>query len=265
MVQTDVKVIQPNEDIQLGYAALTLLDDLGIEAIGPEPDAFGLLVDRYGIDFPDTRELSQFARNTLDNIDPLVSPDHALVAWMDHEQALFHYMERHIVKTRLQNGFAGGNDAIDVDGFFKFATSVVNRRKSRAGSALGHHVEAVLNAHGVRYVREARTENSKRPDFLFPGQAEYNNLAYPSAMLTMLGAKRTCKDRWRQVLSEANRIVNKHLLTLEPSISIPQTNEMRAANLQLVVPHHLFASYQPEQRDWLMDVAGFIELVKSKR
>jgi hypothetical protein len=31
----------------------------------------------------------------------------------------------------------------------------------------------------------------------------------------MLGAKTTCKDRWRQVLTEAIKIPHKHLFTLE--------------------------------------------------
>jgi hypothetical protein len=30
----------------------------------------------------------------------------------------------------------------------------------------------------------------------------------------MLGSKSTLKDRWRQVLDEADRITHKHLLTL---------------------------------------------------
>ena len=43
----------------------------------------------------------------------------------------------------------------------------------------------------------------------------------------MLAAKTSCKDRWRQVLAEADRIRTKHLLTLEPAISKIQTAEMR--------------------------------------
>lgn len=117
----------------------------------------------------------------------------------------------------------------------------------------------------MRYVREARTKAKKRPDFLFPGQSEYYNESYDPAMLTMLGARRTCKDRWRQVLSEANRVTNKHLLTMQPSISKHQTDEMQASNLQLVVPRSLFSSYQPAQQCWLMDLTGFIELVKSRQ
>lgn len=36
----------------------------------------------------------------------------------------------------------------------------------------------------------------------------------------MLGAKTTIKERWRQVLEEANRIERKHLITLEPAVSV---------------------------------------------
>ena len=78
----------------------------------------------------------------------------------------------------------------------------------------------------------------------------------------MLGAKSTLKDRWRQVLSEAERIEAKHLLTLEPGISENQTTEMRAKNLQLVVPRSLHATFRVSQQTWLMDLNGFIEVVK---
>ena len=39
--------------------------------------------------------------------------------------------------------------------------------------------------------------------------------------------KSTCKDRWRQVLSEADRIPNKHLFTLEAAISENQTSKCK--------------------------------------
>lgn len=64
----------------------------------------------------------------------------------------------------------------------------------------------------------------------------------------MLGAKSTLKDRWRQVLSEAERIPEKHLITLEPGISEHQTGEMQAKRLRLVIPDRLHASFRPRQR-----------------
>lgn len=156
-------------------------------------------------------------------------------------------------------------EAVDVDGFISFSLSVHNRRKSRAGWAFGNHVEAILKAHDVRYTREATTEKRNGPDFLFPGEAEYHDPSFSAAFLTMLGAKTSCKDRWRQVLAEANRIDQKHLLTLQPGISEGQTTEMQAENLRLVVPRPIFSSYQPAQQDWLLDVEGFVGLVKERQ
>jgi hypothetical protein len=94
---------------------------------------------------------------------------------------------------------------------------------------------------------------------------EYQDPGFPADQLTMLGAKSTLKDRWRQVLSEAERVQIKHLLTLEPGVSEKQTDEMRAKRLQLVVPSGLHATYKPPQRLWLMGVLDFIHLVQSKR
>ena len=67
------------------------------------------------------------------------------------------------------------------------------------------------------------------------------------------------------MLSEANRIKKKHLITLEPAISKQQTNEMRSSELQLVVPKELHASYHEEQRKWLWTLSGFLELVKNQQ
>ena len=81
----------------------------------------------------------------------------------------------------------------------------------------------------------------------------------------MLGSKSTCKDRWRQVLAEADRIGHKHLLTLEPAISVNQTDEMQAHNLQLVIPEAIHATYSQIQQNWLMNVGDFIFLVQKNQ
>ena len=77
----------------------------------------------------------------------------------------------------------------------------------------------------------------------------------------MLGVKTTCKDRWRQILSEAKRIDDKHLLTLESPISPAQTEEMKEHGVQLVIPKPLHKPYRPEQQQWLMSVDDFISTV----
>jgi len=152
-----------------------------------------------------------------------------------------------------------------VDGFLAFSLSVQNRRKARAGQSLENHLEALFAARGILFGRGVETENRNKPDFLFPGAAAYRDPAFPDNRLTMLGAKSTCKDRWRQVLSEAARIEDKHLLTLEPGISENQTDEMRAKRLKLVLPSRLHRTYRPAQQGWLMSLAGFLDLVGARQ
>ena len=256
--------IKKEADAELGFAARYILDELGIEAEEPEAERLDDLIEPFGLAFPSTRVFSALARSSLPDVSPFDDPDVALVEWMNREEQMFRRLERRIVAERISGGFKSSEGA-DVDGFLSFSLSVQNRRKARAGSALENHLEAIFEARGIRFARGAETENRNRPDFLFPGQAEYRDPLFPSAHLTMLGSKSTLKDRWRQVLSEAARISEKHLLTLEPGISENQTNEMRAKNLQLVVPRKIQATYKVSQQNWLMAVSEFLTLVIARQ
>lgn len=256
--------IGSDNDAELDFAARYILDELGIEPEEPEADRLDSLIEKFGLTFPSTSVLSGLARMSLPDVNARDDPDEALVLWMEREEQLFRRLERRIVAERIREGFAT-TEEVDVDGFLSFSLSVQNRRKSRAGAALENHLAAVFDTFGIRYARGAETENRNRPDFLFPGQAEYRDITFPAARLTMLGAKSTLKDRWRQVLSEAARIEHKHLLTLEPGISGNQTDEMRAKLLQLVVPRRLHQTYRLSQQAWLMDVSGFLALVADRQ
>jgi hypothetical protein len=81
----------------------------------------------------------------------------------------------------------------------------------------------------------------------------------------MLGVKSTCKDRWRQVLSEADLIREKHLLTLETAISQHQTDEMCSKGLRLVLPQRLHGSYTTSQGAWLLDITQFLRIVLERQ
>ena len=253
---------EPGRTIDL--AARYVLELIGITVMATEEEWLERLLRRFGRKFPPTKQFSAFAREALPGIDPLADPDGALLQWTDFEERLFMTLERHLVSERLEQGFFVDGSA-DVDSFVDFSLSVHNRRKSRAGHGFGNHVETILRAHDIRFDREATTEKRAGADFLMPGEAEYHMPGFDPARLTMLAVKTSCKDRWRQVLAEADLIPEKHLLTLEPGISEAQTNEMRKQALQLVLPAPLHSSYRPSQRQDLMPVAGFIELVRSRQ
>ena len=249
---------------ELDFAARYILEELGIEPEEPEADRIDTLIEQFGLVFPKTAVFSELARSSLPHVSAQDDPDRALIDWLEREEQMFRRLERRIVAERIGGGFQS-TDGADVDGFLSFSLSVQNRRKSRAGQALEHHLGAIFTAHAIQHTRGAETENKNKPDFLFPGQAEYRDPSFPAARLTMLGAKSTLKDRWRQVLSEAERIDAKHLLTLEPGISENQTTEMQAKNLQLVLPRSLHATFRAPQQAWLMDLDGFLSVVKSRQ
>lgn len=251
-------------DVPVDFPVRFVLEELDVEIEEPEAGQFDELLKRFGGVFPTTAEFSAFARETLPDVVAPDDPDAALLAWMEQEERLFRQLERHIVSDRLKEGFWSEGGA-DVDGFISFSLSVHNRRKSRTGYALENHLEELFRAFGIRYERHGVTENNSKPDFLFPGAREYHDAAFPEGRLTMLGVKSTCKDRWRQVLAEAARIPEKHLLTLEPGISENQTREMKANKLGLVLPEQLHGTYSEAQRAWLLSVEDFIGIVRARQ
>ncbi|MER8470443.1 type II restriction endonuclease [Mesorhizobium sp. M1328] len=257
--------ITEDQAATVDFAARYILDELGIDFEEPEAGELDMLIERFGMKFPGTREFSQLARTSLAGVSALDDPDAVLMAWLEREELLFRRLERHIVAERLRNGFVGDDEVADVDGFLAFSLSVQNRRKSRAGQSPEHHLEALFQARSIRFSRGAKSENRNRPDFLFPGHAEYSDPGFSPDLLTMLASKSTLKDRWRQVLPEAARIPSKHLLTLEPAISENQTDQMKAERLQLVLPAKLHETYRDSQRSWLMTLMDFVQLVSSRQ
>lgn len=261
-----VELIENEKDLEINFAVRYILEEIGLSVDEYDADFLDALLSQYhGRDFPTTAEFSAFARKTVpEKVSPLEDPDGALIHWMEHEEKLFRRLERNVVAQRIKQGFST-NGSVDVDGFIEFSLSILNRRKSRAGKALENHLEEIFKIHKVSYSRNKITENKAKPDFLFPGISQYRNPDFPASRLTMLGVKSTCKDRWRQVLTEAARIDVKHLFTLEPGISENQTAEMQAHRLQLVLPKSLHETYKPKQKKWLLDLKSFIKLVKSRQ
>lgn len=251
------------EDIQLNFAGKYIITSLGLEIPDTAPDFLDELIRRFGLNFPTTAQFSAYARSTLKDVSPIDEPDKTILAWLEREELLFKTLEKHLVADKLQQGF--GESGTDVDEFISFSLSVQNRRKSRAGYAFENHLVYILDLHKIMYSRGAKTERNNKPDFLFPGISYYHDPEFSAELLTMLGLKTSAKERWRQVLAEAERIKRKHLITLEPSISRSQTEEMIAQSLQLVLPQSLFETYTPEQRKSLINLSDFIGIVREKQ
>lgn len=248
-----------SEDNRLDYASTYILEQMGITIEEDGEPYLDLILEKFDGIFPKTKVFSEFARSTV-KMEPEGNPDELILNWMEREELLFRTLEKYLIRERLKTGFED-----DVDEFISFSLSVQNRRKSRAGNALENHVECLLQNRGLQYDRTKITENKSKPDFIFPSINAYHNPDFSTELLTMLGAKTTCKDRWRQVLPEAERIKHKHLITMEAAISENQTDEMIYNKVQLVVPRRLHQTFNAKQQAWLMDVNEFFELVEERQ
>lgn len=215
------------------------------------------------VDFPMSEDMSAASRyieNTVhDRVEDIrENPDRKLIAWTDMEYKLFKALEHERYKDLIFKGFTS------VDEFVKAANIVLNRRKSRAGKSLEHHLAAIFDGNEIEYSSQAVTEGNKKPDFLFPSQDAYHNFDFSVDYLVSLAAKTTCKDRWRQVLNEADRLRDrpKYLCTLQQGVSGAQMDEMQAENVILVVPKPYIATYPQDRRDRIWTLARFVQYVK---
>ena len=185
-------------------------------------------------------------------------PDKRLLARRDCEFEIFLSVERYWTLPQIANGFN------TVNAFIKLANSVTNRRKARAGRSLEIQAKTIfLEEKLSQFSHDQISEGKKRPDFLFPSADAYRDLNFPVEKLRMLAAKTTCKDRWRQILSEASRVPIKHLLTLQEGVSLNQFNEMEKEGVVLVVPSSLHRSYPETIRPKLKTFESFIAETKS--
>lgn len=200
---------------------------------------------------------ADIVRKTVE-LRPLQSqtPDDRLIRRRKCEFEIFLSVEETLEGPKVKDGFASLPD------FLSLAQTILQRRKSRSGRSLELHAREIFLEEGLvesrHFSHGARSEGDKKPDFLFPSAAAYADSTFPAERLRMLAAKTTARDRWRQVLNEADRIPAKHLLTLQEGVSENQFAEMQAAQLQLVVPTDLVGAYPKSIRSHLMTLEQFI-------
>lgn len=213
--------------------------------------------------FPSSEEMSEAARRIQNRVYDhceyaRTDPDRKIVEWINMEYTLFRAVEYAEYGDMISKGFSS------VEEFISTANVVLNRRKSRAGKSLENHLSAVFSANGIEYTAQAVTEGNKRPDFVFPSQEAYHNPVFPEGKLVTLAAKTTCKDRWRQIINEADRLRNrpKYLCTLQQGISVAQMDEMQDEKVILVVPKMYIAFYPAERRDRIWSLSRFVSYVR---
>ncbi len=266
-------ILNTDEEIEDFLAALDMNPaELGglIGSVPAEPEsikekAFAEFAAAIGKGFPETAVMAETARQiheqAYDHIENIIkAPDKELLEWVATEYELFRYIESAQYGGLIRHGFS------DMQQFISVANTILNRRKSRAGKSFENHLEAIFKGNHLTFDTQVITEERKKPDFVFPGGIQYHNPAFDADKLIVLGAKTTCKDRWRQILNEADRVRRrkKYLATLQQGVSAQQMEEMHAEQVVLVVPSAYITKYPVEWRSSIMSLRTFIEFVKEQ-
>ena len=225
----------------------------------PEPKIEFQLPDNWFKNFPTGKEIFSFVLQKFPRDNWRKSIDELLIKRREFEFEVFEKIERADVLPKIGNGFKS------VEEFIKYSHSVSNRRKSRTGTSLELNLESIFVDEKLAFETQVITENKKKPDFLFPSGKAYHDMTFPNAKLHMMAAKTCCKDRWRQILNEANRIAPKHLFTLQQGVSSNQLREMKDNNVELVVPKPHLGSFPKEWRNSLFTLDSFVLYIRNQQ
>jgi hypothetical protein len=116
----------------------------------------------------------------------------------------------------------------------KFFLSRTQSRRSRAGTAFEVVLEESFRR--LQYPFESQPAIDGNPDFVFPSVSLYKKNAQDAIVFT---AKRTLRERWRQIVTEGAKGLGFFLATIDEEVSEAQVKEIKGERIHMVVPSRL--------------------------
>lgn len=113
----------------------------------------------------------------------------------------------------------------------KFFLSLTQSRRPRAGKAFEIILKTLFKK--IKYPFDEQQVINGKPDFLMPNKNYYERNAMDCIIFT---AKRTLRERWRQIVTEGTQGLGFFLATIDDAITKPQLEEMKKNRIYLVVP-----------------------------
>ena len=125
-----------------------------------------------------------------------------------------------------------------LDGFY---LSLANGRKSRAGKSFETIHNGLFRTLG--YPFEEQVQIDGKPDFLMPSAAHYHQDPSDCIIFT---AKRTLRERWRQIVTEGTRGHRFFLATIDEDLSDSQLRDMHDNRISIVCPKSIKEAKYPD-------------------
>lgn len=191
---------------------------------------------------PPTRQMALAGKEVAEVVwGSALDPDAFIDRGLEAESELYFAIEREVGTRGLRVLVDAGPARLD--DMLAWALSIQQSRKSRRGQSLQHHFGFLLDREGIPYTSQCVTERGETPDFVIPGSEAYHDPHFPAARLRMVACKSTVRERWGQILKEAERVEEKFLLTVDENLSGPVMRSMREAGLRTFLPRRLIEEH----------------------
>lgn len=122
--------------------------------------------------------------------------------------------------------------------FDQFFLSLAQSRKSRAGKGFEKIHNSLFKI--LNYPFDEQAVINGKPDFLMPSVKHYRKNPMDCIIFT---AKRTLRERWRQIVTEGTRGLGFFLATIDDKVSSAQLKEMLDHRIYLVCPENIKRKY----------------------
>jgi len=116
-----------------------------------------------------------------------------------------------------------------------FLMSIFQSRKSRAGKAFEFIIRELFSRLSYPFAEQVDVDGAT-PDFIMPSEEVFRDNPLGSIIFT---AKRTLRERWRQVVTEANKGYGFFLATLDNKVTQSQIDQAAKNKIYIVVPQAL--------------------------
>jgi hypothetical protein len=158
---------------------------------------------------------------------------------------LFDEMQAEIYQQYLQAENDAGQAIIDrllretgtvrFEDINSFLMSIFQSRKSRAGKAFEYIIRELFSRLSYPFAEQVDVDGAT-PDFIMPSEEVFRDNPLGSIIFT---AKRTLRERWRQVVTEANKGYGFFLATLDDKVTQSQIDQAAKNKIYIVVPQAL--------------------------
>lgn len=116
-----------------------------------------------------------------------------------------------------------------------FMMSIFQSRKSRAGKAFEFTIREMFSRLSYPFAEQVNV-NGATPDFIMPSEEYFRKRPLDSIIFT---AKRTLRERWRQVVTEANQGYSFFLATIDTKIAPNQLKQAADHKIYIIVPESI--------------------------